>query len=176
MMLSPEQYFLENFTASHEEQINALRKLSQDINLLKEKIANGELCLSKPSYDTQLKTLLSYQDYIVNYFLTKRIFDDAYEKDPTWTICVRNFILACRDVELSNLGLEELVTYFIVDTDENDLKSYEKFEHFKRYNNKSINAILDCSDRTKLSYYLVMQDQLKKFRAWLNNEERPRED
>ena len=52
MMLSPEQYFLENFTASHEEQINALKELSQDINQLKEKVEKGELCLSKPDYNT----------------------------------------------------------------------------------------------------------------------------
>ena len=65
---------------------------------------------------------------------------------------------------MSALGLEDLVAYFIVDTDENDLKSYEKFEHFKRYNNKSIDSILDCPDRTKLSYYLVMQNRLKNFK------------
>ena len=175
MMLSPEQYFLDNFTATHAEQIKALRKLSQDINLLKEKIAKGELCLSKPDYNTQLKTLQLYQDYVIKYFFRKRIFDDTYEKDPTWTNGDCNFILACRDVELFALGLEELVAYFIVDSDENDMKSYEKFEHFKRYNNKSINAILDCPARTKLSYYSVMQNKLKKFRAWLNNDERPRE-
>lgn len=174
-MISPEIYLKEFKEKSRTEMVKETRKLRSEIMRLEEMVKNNTPCFTKPSFETQLHYSKLYENEIIIYYINA-IFNPKLEKDPTWMFGVRNFILACREAELSNLGLEELIKYFTIDKEFDNLKSYGKFEHFKKYNNKDINLILDCPAKTKLSYYNIMQSKLHEFPFWFNeNKEVPKQ-
>lgn len=172
MMMSPYSYVYENIKWKKKDEIKReIEKLKRQIKDLQQKVDNNKKCVTKPDYNTQLSVYKSYYNYIVPFFIENVIFDLHNEKDPFWVQCVREFVLAVVDLEFKEANLKEVLDYFIVDGDNSKLESFEKFEHFKKYDKDAINKLLDNPQKTKLSYFKVMQDKFKKYAEQFDSDE-----
>lgn len=105
-------------------------------------------------------------------YFAEYIFVIDKDDDPYWVAISREFFCACITETHNTKTIAQILNYFNVESERNDIKSYKKYNKYSSSENPRIKRVVDLPDSSKLSVYKIIQ---QKFDTYLKHRDVERE-